>query len=1034
MDIRSCVSIATKLPDSDRDSLLARVDELMAAGVPAEKAQGIAAADALADIRAERVEMEALLKQQHPSVFKGKASPMLYSVEAPPHLRTNVEALFNKETEKLPPSLRASARHIVKTLRHWQRKALNTWTFTTDLLDRAVRLGLPSAKAYSGWHNQKAYFVGEHEQKVSTFVDRYAQLPDAMKRQEGAVNKLLYDSTREGKWAFKPDWLEEGDYSVDAAMAARFGALPKDAQDFVRDIFRFGNYTLDLKKQTVRDAVSSEYDALIKDAKDRDDKAAVKRYEKDRDGALKQFGSILRLSAKTPYAPLKRYGNYVVVAKSPEYVAAEKAKDYETVKKLQRNEAHYFVDFAETVAQAELMKEKLDSTGQYEEVRPRERELLRNELYSGSNTLQALAKLRANVDAMYGRGASRMDAELDEKQRVSARKLQDMITELYILTLAEDSARRSELKRKGVAGNIDMVRSFETQGRADANFLGGAKFNYPMLEEINRMRRELREGDNQMAKSEIFNEILARHIQGNDYSPSPIVDKTNRLTSVWFLATSPAYYIQNATQPWLMSLPVIAAKHDFGRSASALTQAYQDLAKPFGATGARNFDFEKMLSDSNTALSDGEKNMLRTLLNKQQLDIGMATELGRFRIEGQSKRAAAVNKADDFIRGLMHKMEAMNRISTALAAYRLETSKGSSEADATSYASKIINDTHGDYSAWNSPRAFNTKFGKIALQFRKFQLIQLSLLGKLAKESLHGASAAERAAARKALAFTLGTAFVVGGARGLPIPAVLGLLLTSIFGDAGEPPEYMLRQAIGDNALADILIGGVPAALGANTSSVGFGNTFAVLPFTDINVTERAGLAQTAYALFGGPLGGLGYKAADAAGHMLNGNYYRGVEMLLPRGFFGIQSGMKALRMGTEGATQADGDVTVPADEYKPWDLAQQAVGFTPEKEVRRISNQKTAFTVQEKLDSREQRIKKDYREAIRDRDTAAVSEARRDWAEYNATRKKMGFEPKPMKTLLEAPKAQGKREKNTMGGVQYTKQSEGFVRRLAGV
>jgi hypothetical protein len=80
----------------------------------------------------------------------------------------------------------------------------------------------------------------------------------------------------------------------------------------------------------------------------------------------------------------------------------------------------------------------------------------------------------------------------------------------------------------------------------------------------------------------------------------------------------------------------------------------------------------------------------------------------------------------------IQKTEAINRLSTAMAAYRLELArtKGNKQA-AIEYAAGILQDTHGDYTSMNAPRIFNSNFGKIALQFRKFQLVQIGFYVKL---------------------------------------------------------------------------------------------------------------------------------------------------------------------------------------------------------------------------------------------------------------------------------------------------------------
>lgn len=948
-----------------------------------------------------------------------------YSIAAPDTAKSAPPASVEAAVQKLPPSLRALARPVARTLALYTRKAANLASFTEDLLNRAASLGLKSAETYKRLSNQKSNFVGEHERVVSHIARLYDALPEGVKgRGPSTVNQYLYDTTRSRLWGYKPDWDDAA--VVDPEMEVKFAALGEPGQAFAKAVLQHGHDMLATKKQVVLDSTASEYDALIAAAKADGDDKAVSGYEKDKERALDKFRSLFSIQEQGPYAPLKRYGKYVVLAKSAEYLEAEAADDKAAMEKLEADEAHYYVDFAETDGQADKITRRLQENPNYASVLYREKEELRDALYGGSSVMAALSKLRANIDMQYG---SKLATEDAKAERTSAAKLQEIVTELYLNALAEGSARKSELRRRNVAGDIDMVRAFESQGKADANFLGSVKFNDDIMRAVNQMRRELRTGGNQLAKSEVFNEILARHLQGMNYVDSPLVDKLTRMTSIWFLSTSPAYYLQNATQPWMISLPVMAGKHGYVESANKLVEAYQDVVAPFkDATAFGPVELESLLSASNKKLSDGEKAMLRELLNTGRIDIGFDTELGQFRIEGSGRATETWNKVDKGMRNMQQKLEALNRASTALAAYRLEAAEN--EAGATAYADRIIQETHGDYNRYNAPRAFNTSLGKVALQFRKFQLIQLTLLAKLARNSFSD-NPAEKAIARKALGFMLGQAFVVGGAKALPVPAVLTLLFSAVFGDAGEPPEYVLRQAIGDKDVADLLLNGPLAKLsGVNFANFGgMGNVFSVLPYTDIDLSSREGVYETAFALFGGPLGGLAGRAADGVGYMQNGDYYRGVEQFMPRGFSSLMAG---IRIGSEGVTQRDGDVTMTPEDVGLWQAATKIVGLQPQAQADRSSRQNAAYRIEQSIREEGARIKADFNKARRAGDGAAAGEARAAWNEYQQKRQRVGLKKQPMSELLKAPEQQKKRERNTVGGVQYTPATQGLAQRLS--
>ena len=952
------------------------------------------------------------------------------SSAAPANAQTQPVATAEKAIRAYPPALRPAARAVHRALGKYARGALNTVMFTEDLMNRAIDLGMKSAKAYKDLANQKESFTGNYERKVLNAVSGYGDLPEKIKgKGPGTVNAFLQDSQMQsdfaGKWGYQPSWLDK--VEIDPKAQAAYDALGKEGMAYVDSVFKLGHDTLALKKQTVIESTTSEYDVLIAAAKKDGNTAEAAELTAEKTKTLEQFGTMMKLGGKFPYSPVKRFGNYVVVAESQKYIDARKAGDTKLMRQLEGDSNEYFVDFAESDGAAQAIEDELRATGLYVDPGYRPREAMRDDLYGGSNTLKALSKLRERAAAM-------PEATSQDKQtKEAATKLRTLLTDLYLMQLAEGSSRKSEMKRRGVAGNIDMIRSLETQGKADANFLGSVKFGGKMLESIGDMRKEMREGtsDQRLRRAEVLNEVVARHLQSMDYKETPLVDKLRSIPSVMFLALSPSYYIQNSLQPFMLSLPLMAARHGYGKTSKALVDAYASVAPAFkNADVWKQIDFDALLDPSNKALTKDEKAMVQTLLDSGRLDIGMTSELGSLRVEGDGKAKAAWNKAHQGLQEVQAKMEALNRLSTALAAFRLGS--GNPKVTSTQYADRIIQESHGNYNAQNAPRAFNTAWGKIGLQFRKYQLIQLTLMAKLLQNSFANATTQEekdaRHITRKALAYTMGQAAVIGGGKALPIPFAVAWLFGAAFGDdSDEPPEYVLRQMIGNKDIADLLISGPLSFVGINGAGLGgFGNAVAALPFVDVDLTSREGVMETAFAIGAGPLGGLALKTADGIGAMANGDYFKGLGMLLPKG---PGSFIKAGEQKINGIYQRDGDTTMSADEISEWATFQQALGFTPQQTLERQYRQQAAYKIDGSMKDQNSEIKRMYSRALKDGESTA--EAKEAWLKYQAKRVNMGYKRQPMSELTKSAQTQREREKETVGGVQYKKNNEQFVRDL---
>jgi hypothetical protein len=925
--------------------------------------------------------------------------------------------------DDLPVALRPVTRAIGTVLKGIGRRGMNVAMFTEDLLSKAVSKGLAAAKGMQSINQERAALMGNMERDVEQIAQMYNKVPVS---EQGtgpkSVNQFIYDSTREGKWAFQPNWRADK-VTVDPVLAARWKAMSNESRALAAAMFNHGDKMLKLKKQTVIDATHSEYDALIAAATKGGDTAKATSLAGDKKSQLARFETLFRINEYRPYAPMKRYGDWVVIAKSDAYLAAEAAGDTALIQKLQSSSDDYHVDFAESEASADELTRQLQEQGAFAKdgVKYRQKDVL-SAAYDRGGMMDAFQKIRKALDAQAEdvavSGLTGEDAKDAKRAAAASAKAREVVTQLYLASLAESSARKSEMKRRGVAGELDMLRSFATQGLADASFLASVRFNGQTQDVLNALRKQVRDGGDENAKSELFNEIALRHEQSVQYNPSVLTDRAARMTSVWFLATSPAYYLQNLMQPIMMSMPVMAGRHNYLKVGTALTKAYKDLAPMF--TAGKPIDFDSAPIDVRAAI--------KTLADRGRIDIGINTEMGRFQVGSGSLAGAVVNKVDDFLSTTSQKMEAVNRISTAIAAYRMEIAKTGDAKGALEYAEQVLSQTHGDYSRLNAPRPFNTNAGKVLLQFRKFQLIQLTLLAKLTQGSITGP---DQVANRKALGFLLTHTGVMAGAMGLPGYAAISWLLGALgmLGDDDEPQnaELALRRMIGDEDMADLLLKGVPAYLGVDLSRKVGMTPDKLLPAGDIDLSSRSGAEATMAAVMGGPLGGLGLRALDGINLMRNGDYYKGLEQLMPTG---ITSAMKAYRTADEGVTRRNGDVVLSADEVSFAESMAQALGFAPTDQADRTAKSQIKYEFDTKFQERAAKIKNDFTKARRNGES--TEEARAAWTKLQDTRAKNGYTRQPLSSLMRAPVEQAKRERNTAGGIQFDKSSRRFAQELA--
>jgi hypothetical protein len=782
-----------------------------------------------------------------------------------------------------------------------------------------------------------------------------------------------------------------------------------------------------LKQQSVDAAVDREFKAREDAAYGDEDmlKAVLKekRVMKERETKLRN------LDVSKPYAYLGRYGDYVVVAKSKEFIA------HEEIAKGERSSAigtsifgdpqqaknwlqehisdpeHYIVQFVETQGEADKVAAQLVATGKYD-VQPEDAGLKEaSGSYGGGDAFMAVKRLRNMID--------RQGTEADPK-------LEKLLSDLYLATVSEASARKSELQRKFVAGaDKNMMRNLATSGRADAHFLSTVMHNDEITESLEAMAKEAR--DNRREAMPMYNELYARYATGMDYkTPSPLVTGLTRMATVWNLSTSPAFYLQQMLQTAVLSLPFMSGRLGYFRSVRMINQAYKDtgkLVKGLSVTDHVDFADPKLLIPSDV------RAMLVALTGMGKIDIGIDAE-AKARTAENTPLSSVMRK----LQGVNGRIELVNRTTAAIAAYRgyLQRYGADKTAAATAYAAEVVSNTHGSYDGFNTPRWLGTDVGRVLGQFKRFQIIQLSMLAKLMHTAFKGASPAEKAVARKALGFITAHMAVLGGALGVPFVSQLGNILLGVFGDDDEPKdlEQFLRESIGDEAVADLLLRGVPSAVGLESlgKKLAMENVASILPFTDVDLSSRSGAEKVIVGLLG-PTAALTLKMADGYGLMAKGDYWKGLEQIMPTGFANLS---KAVRSTTDGISMRNGDTVMGPDELTLLDAAFQAVGLPTNTITDRQRVQKVVADYNNFYQEKSAEIQRAYATAFRKGDTDGTQEARDAWSELQDSRVRNGYSRQPYSTLFRAPQEQAKRERNTTNGVQFNKNNRNAVERFS--
>ena len=544
--------------------------------------------------------------------------------------------------------------------------------------------------------------------------------------------------------------------------------------------------------------------------------------------------------------------------------------------------------------------------------------------------------------------------DADATQKAAMR---DMFHDLTLGLSGTTSIKNSMRQRRNVAGmSHDLGRVTGDYARMTANHLAMLQHR-PKIDKIFAEMREYKEAhkhdNNSIRRDEIYKQFVDR-IYGRaaqaaeEHKPGAFNTGVTRLLQVSRLSrlAGPSFHIINAHEPWTTSLPTIGGRHGFAATIRQLTDSYNFIGGRAGVMAglrdtARAYtndsgftDYVKLFKDtigkSNIVGSEKARRMQDMIdyMDARNLYGNSAIfEVGKHAKPDSNVAGRALDRADLMANQVGSAIEAINRTVTGLTAYNLEYKKnGGNHEAAMHYAYNTAHETMGDYSSWNAAPIFNSKFGRAALQFKKFGHKTYYLLGNI----MGGVIKGDRQA-MKQFAGLMVTHGLLAGVMGLPTePFKVALMAANALGLSGFTPddyEYAVRQLaarLAGQKGGEIISKGLYRGIGIEASGR-FGldslMTFGA-PKSQKDADIKSFLFDT---MAGAPVGYL-LDQVKAVQALAKGDVATAIEKASP---------LRTVSDITKAVVGASGDKKGPTgkttqQQFSAWDTAVRAAGFTP--------------------------------------------------------------------------------------------------------
>lgn len=503
------------------------------------------------------------------------------------------------------------------------------------------------------------------------------------------------------------------------------------------------------------------------------------------------------------------------------------------------------------------------------------------------------------------------------------------------------------------------------------------------------------------AAKQLYNYMVRSQKADLDPNPGKVVEIAGQLGYAWYLGFSPAFWAMNTLQNPMVGIPHLGGKYGVTKASTEWMRAAKWFAtvrigkrlasdsEPFSVEWLR----DQVKAGELKGINKQELDMLQRLEDRQVLDFTQAMDLSRIGAASNSKWYKAMRLAA----AGAHHTEVFNRVSFALAAYRLAMKSRSdiTHEEAVRAAERDVASAHFDYSYANKPlwMGKSTPALRLVFMFQQYRQHMLYWWANTIKDATKGMTPEDRSRARKSALLMGTTQLLFAGTMGLPFVGAVGALANMLGGggEDGEEPfdfERWMREAAlgmtGSEEGADLMTKGIFAALGADISKrIGQGDLLPLLNAGSARFERNFDDKARAY-LFDvlGPLGSIALGAARATEAFSSGDYLKGLAAATPKAVSDI---LKSYQQASEGLKDKRGMQLASEEAFDGWDAALQAAGVTPTA----VSNVKAArgavLDIQNTFRDQSKRLTGEFIEAWMRNDHEGVTEALADIQRYNA-------------------------------------------------
>jgi ADP-Ribosyltransferase in polyvalent proteins/Transglycosylase SLT domain len=638
--------------------------------------------------------------------------------------------------------------------------------------------------------------------------------------------------------------------------------------------------------------------------------------------------------------------------------------------------------------------------------------------------------------------------------------LKDFVFQMHLMGKSNESMAKQFIHRKGTPGySNDVFRAFDKYGMNLSRQLPRIQLGRTITNGLRDIKHDLqgrimkREFKGDVAKANSYYEAFDREIT-DALHPKITGPLSNFATGAAFsyYLTSPASAILQLTSVALQGIPSIGKTHGYILAHSAMNAAtkmylgsgigrkegWWNMERGAELYKKKHGGYKKLVGDAKYADQTDVAKAMQSFVKEGIVTSGIHAEAfsGKGRTTGSHENIMqkAVNLMD-LMSQPFAQMESASRQIVATAAYIANMKSGMTHDQAVESAIDSVYRDMGDFGSTGRSTLTKSDIARVVWQFQQYGAKLLFSMGKSAID-LATKQGHTRKEAIKHLAGLMGMHWIFAGVLGLPAAGMIGavgdMLKDALDDDEWHNYKADLRsylEAEGmDRAFINILLDGPLSTLTDIKLSERLG-AHEILPIiheSQTHDTLTSSTKENLFDMFGGAAGSLAFNISEGLSLFTKGETGRAIEKLVPNAI--IKNALTATRYATEGKMNLKGEEVIPKENFSAYDLALQAMGFSPYKVFKGEESARAAKTDISFIEDKRTKLLSDFRKANEEGDTDKVLE---DIAKFN---EKYNFNPITFKTLKQSGKTAARAKNTAIFGMNFGKGEAAMAEKYAGM